>query len=95
MNLLYNCVGAINASHFCVKVAKEDTRRYRGWKDFPTQNVLAACTFDQKFTYILAGWEGYVSDSRMSNNALVRQDKLFVSQGDKHTYNELVYTQYT
>lgn len=55
MNLLYNCVGAINGSHFCVKVAKEDTIRYRGWKDFPTQNVLAACTFDQKFTYILAG----------------------------------------
>ncbi|XP_020242335.1 uncharacterized protein LOC109820589 isoform X1 [Asparagus officinalis] len=76
-----NCIGAIDGSHFRVKVAKEDTRRYRGRKEFPTQNVLAACTFDLKFTYVLAGWEGSASDSRVLNNALIRQDKIFVPQG--------------
>ncbi|XP_020250663.1 uncharacterized protein LOC109828037 isoform X2 [Asparagus officinalis] len=78
-----NCIGAIDGSHFRVKVTKEDTRRYRGRKEFPTQNVLAACTFDLKFTYVLAGWEGSASDSRVLNNALIRQDKLFVPQGDE------------
>jgi hypothetical protein len=28
-----------------------------------TQNVLAAVDFDQKFTYVLAGWEGTSHDA--------------------------------
>ena len=57
-------------------------KRYRGRKDFPTQNVLAACSFDLKFTYVLPGWEGSASDSRILNNALTREiDNLIVPQG--------------
>ena len=33
----------------------EDAPRYRGRKGYPTQNVLAACSFDLKFTYVLPG----------------------------------------
>jgi hypothetical protein len=39
------------------KVSSEDAPRYRGRKEYPTQNILAACSFDLKFTYILPGWE--------------------------------------
>ncbi|CAI0550362.1 unnamed protein product, partial [Linum tenue] len=42
---------------------------------------LAACTFDLKFTYALAGWEGSASDSRILENALIRDDKLKVPPG--------------
>ena len=68
--------------HIWAKVPIEDAPRYCGRKDYPTQNVLAACTFDLKFTYILPGWEGTASDSRILKNALSRRDKLKVPQGN-------------
>ncbi|KAG6527504.1 hypothetical protein ZIOFF_009607 [Zingiber officinale] len=57
-----DCVGALDGTHIRVKVSNEDAPRYRGRKDWPTTNVLAACSFDLKFTYILSGWEGTASD---------------------------------
>ena len=44
--------------------------------------MLAACTFDLKFTYVLPGWEGTVSNSRILKNTLSRCDKLEVPQGN-------------
>ncbi|KAK2424279.1 hypothetical protein QL285_034655 [Trifolium repens] len=76
-----DCVGAIDGTHIRVKVSAKDAPRYRGRKEYPTQNVLAACTFDLKFTYVLAGWEGSTSDSRIIKNALTREDKLKIPQG--------------
>ena len=45
-------------------------------------NILSACTFDLKFTYVLPGWEGSASDSRILENALSREDNLKVPQGN-------------
>ncbi|KAL4556205.1 hypothetical protein LXL04_038849 [Taraxacum kok-saghyz] len=76
-----NCVGAIDGTHVRVKVPNKDAPRYRGRKGYPTINVLAACTFDLKFTYILTGWEGTASDSRILRSALTREDKLVIPTG--------------
>ncbi|KAL5545272.1 hypothetical protein UlMin_009056 [Ulmus minor] len=77
-----DCIGALDGSHFRVKVGNDIVQRYRGRKAFSTQNVLAACSFDLKFTYVLPGWEGSASDSRILDNALTRDlDKLIVPQG--------------
>ncbi|XP_073128692.1 uncharacterized protein [Henckelia pumila] len=76
-----DCIGAIDGTHFRVKVSKEHVARYRGRKDFPTQNVLAACTFDLRFTYVLPGWEGSAADGRILEDALDREDKLKVPNG--------------
>ncbi|XP_042448958.1 uncharacterized protein LOC122033868 [Zingiber officinale] len=76
-----NCIGAIDGTHIRVKVSKEDVSRYRGRKNYPTMNVLAACTFDLKFMYVLPGWEGSASDSRILDNALSREDNLNAPQG--------------
>ncbi|XP_054820765.1 protein ALP1-like [Prosopis cineraria] len=76
-----DCVGAIDGTHIRVKVPSLDAPRYRGRKEFPTQNVLATCTFDLKFTYVLPGWEGTASDSRIIKNALTREDKLIIPEG--------------
>ncbi|KAG6530874.1 hypothetical protein ZIOFF_004635 [Zingiber officinale] len=76
-----NCIGAIDGTHIRVKVSKEDVSRYRGRKNYPTMNVLVACTFDLKFTYVLPGWEGSASDSRILDNALSKEDNLNVPQG--------------
>ena len=36
-----------------VKVSVEEDPKHLGRKDFPTQNILAVCSFDLKFTYAL------------------------------------------
>ena len=46
--------------------------RFRGHKDGTTQNVLVAISFDLKFTYVLARWEGSAHDSRVLNDAFAR-----------------------
>ncbi|KAI9090712.1 hypothetical protein K1719_028565 [Acacia pycnantha] len=75
-----DCVRAIDGTHIRAKVRMVDAPRFRGRKDFPTQNVLAACTFDLKFTYVLVGWEGTASDSRIIKDALSREDCLKIPQ---------------
>ena len=69
-------------------MSNEDAPRYRGRKGYTTQNVLAACSFDLKFTYVLPGWEGTASDSRIIKSVLTRNDNLKILQGkfNSNTY---------
>ena len=72
-----------------------DAPRYRGRKEYPTQNVLAACDFDMKFTYILPGWERTASDSRIIKSTLVRGDKLIIPRGNIKKFSQIIdYTYY-
>ncbi|XLU25275.1 hypothetical protein S245_061341, partial [Arachis hypogaea] len=71
-----DCIGAIDGTHFRVKAPIVDQPKFRGRKDWPTQNVLTACDFDMKFTYVLTGWEGTAPDSKVLKNALSRSDNL-------------------
>ncbi|KAG6513446.1 hypothetical protein ZIOFF_023776 [Zingiber officinale] len=80
-SILRNCVSALDGIHIRVKVSNVDAPRYRGRNDCPTTNMLAACSFDLKFTYILSGWEGTTFDSRIIKNALSRRDKLLFPHG--------------
>ncbi|KAL2341130.1 hypothetical protein Fmac_009070 [Flemingia macrophylla] len=75
-----DCLGVIDGTHVQVKVPRWDAARFRGRKDWPTQNVFAACDFDMKFTYALGGWEGTASDSRILKDVLSRQDPLIIPQ---------------
>ena len=40
-------------------------------------NVMAACDFDLLFTFVMAGWEGVVYDTRIFLNAIRRQSVNF------------------
>uniref|UniRef100_A0A803KPA7 DDE Tnp4 domain-containing protein n=1 Tax=Chenopodium quinoa TaxID=63459 RepID=A0A803KPA7_CHEQI len=53
-----DCIGVIDGTHVRVKISDSNAPRYCGRKNWPTQNVLVACTFDLKFTYVLPRWEG-------------------------------------
>lgn len=64
-----------------MKVPRAEAPRFRGRKEHPTQNVLAACNFDMKFTYVLAAWEGTTSDSRILKDALSKEDPLIILEG--------------
>jgi hypothetical protein len=43
--------------------------------------VLAAITFNLKFCYVLAGWEGSAHDSRVLDDALHRSNGLKIPEG--------------
>ncbi|GAU49426.1 hypothetical protein TSUD_407280 [Trifolium subterraneum] len=72
---------AIDGTHSRVKVRRADAPRFRGRKECTTKNVFAACSFDMKFTYVLTGWEGTASDSRILKDALSREDSLVIPEG--------------
>lgn len=69
----------------------EDRARYRDRKGNITQNVLVACTFDLRFTYVLAGWEGSAHDGRVLRCAVRREGhRLQVPEGMFVQYTSLV-----
>lgn len=71
-------MGALDDTHVRVRVPKDDQIPYHGRKGIITVNVLAACDPNMNFTYVLSGWEGSSSDSRVLRNALARRNGLRV-----------------
>ena len=42
-----------------------------------THNIMCACDFDMKFTFVYMGWEGTANDSRVFLDALQRPENNF------------------
>ena len=57
--------------------------RYRNRKGTISTNVLGVCSRDMKFIYVLPGWEGSASDSRVLRDAISRRNGLIVPTGKK------------
>ncbi|XP_066343049.1 protein ALP1-like [Miscanthus floridulus] len=76
-----DCIGALDGTHIRATIPKEMQHAFRGRYKHCTQNVLAAVDFDQKFTYVLAGWEGTAHDALVLRDALTREGGLRVPQG--------------
>ncbi|KAK9078046.1 hypothetical protein SSX86_002103 [Deinandra increscens subsp. villosa] len=76
------CLGAIDGTHISVQVPEEDKPRYRNRKGEITTNVLAACTPDMHFIYVLPGWEGSAADGRILRSAMIRENGLQVPKGN-------------
>ncbi|GAV66874.1 DDE_4 domain-containing protein [Cephalotus follicularis] len=76
-----DCVGAVDCIHIPVMVGVDEQGPFRNKNGLLSQNVLAACSFDLKFFYVLAGWEGSASNLRVLNSALTRRNSLQVPEG--------------
>lgn len=76
-----DCVGVVDGMHIPVMVGVDEQGPFRNKIGFLSQNVLAACSLDLKFHYVLAGWEGSAPDLRVLNSALTRRNKLQVPEG--------------
>ena len=63
-------IGAIYGSHVPVTVPADDVVNHRCRHSFTSQDVLAICDFDMRFTFVVAGWTGSAHDSRIPNHAL-------------------------
>lgn len=83
-----DCVGAIDGIHFPVMVGVDEQGPFRNKNGFLSQNVLIACSFDMKFHYVLAGWEGSAADLRVLNSALTRRNKLQVPEDKYYLAND-------
>jgi len=48
-----DCVGALDGTHILAHIPTEEQARYRNRKGTVSQNVLAVCSFDMRFLYLL------------------------------------------
>lgn len=64
-----DAIGAIDGTHLNCHPSLEEREASRDRKGGVTQNCLAACSFDLRFTFIYSGWEGSVSDSFLFHEA--------------------------
>ncbi|KAG8387731.1 hypothetical protein BUALT_Bualt02G0051900 [Buddleja alternifolia] len=80
-----DCIGAIDGTHIeaCIPIPQQIP--YRGKKVEPTQNVIAACSFDLCFTFVMCGWEGTANDSRIFFECITNPENKFpMPVGDKY-----------
>ncbi|GMN74923.1 hypothetical protein TIFTF001_053272, partial [Ficus carica] len=68
------CIGAIDCTHIPCVPPSENADAWINRKGFHSQNILAACSFDMKFTYMLIGYEGSCHDARMLGEAIAFKD---------------------
>ncbi|XP_077237218.1 protein ANTAGONIST OF LIKE HETEROCHROMATIN PROTEIN 1-like [Tasmannia lanceolata] len=76
-----NCIGAVDGTHIRAKVPFDTRGRFLGRKGWTSQNVLAACDFDLKFTFVKAGWEGSESNSRILGETLANERGIICHPG--------------
>ena len=74
-------MGAIDGTHIPVTVDVNMQAPYRDRKGNLSQNVMGVASFDFKFHYVLAGWEGLAADSHVLSLALSRSNQLVVPPG--------------
>nr|XP_034902955.1 protein ALP1-like [Populus alba] len=65
-----NCIGAIDGTHVRACISTENQIPFIGRKGVPTQNIMAVCNFDMRFTFVWAGWEGSAHDTRIFHEAI-------------------------
>ena len=66
-----NALGALDGCYVDVCVDVPDQGRYRNRKQHITTNMLGVVDWNMKFLYVLLGWEGSASDSRVLDDAMV------------------------
>ncbi|PKI72569.1 hypothetical protein CRG98_006946 [Punica granatum] len=54
--LLMDCIGAIDGTHVAAYIPRENRVPYFDRNAEITQNILAACSHDMMFTYVMTGW---------------------------------------
>jgi hypothetical protein len=64
-----DCIGAIDGTHVKVVVDKSERIPYLNRHNETSQNVLAVCDFDMRFTFVLSGWPGSAHDMRVFKDA--------------------------
>ncbi len=72
-----DCIGALDGTHIRVSLPPEEQVRYIGKTGIATQNVLAVCDFDMRFTYVSTGQPGAMHDTSVLYNAIRVDEEFF------------------
>ncbi|KAL8493374.1 hypothetical protein ACS0TY_024548 [Phlomoides rotata] len=72
------CLGALDGTYVDVHIPTTDKGRYRNHKGQVTVNVLGICDISMKFVYVLTGWKGSTTDSRVLCDDIHRTNGLKV-----------------
>ena len=88
---LQNCIGVIDGSHVPITTTPENAAPFRNRKGTLSYNVMIACDFDLRITFISCGWEGSATDARvlqsaMSNGFKVPDGKFYLVDGGYAKY---------
>ncbi|KAL6497776.1 hypothetical protein OROHE_026926 [Orobanche hederae] len=75
------CLGALDGTYIQMHVPAVDKARYRSRKGDIATNVLAVCDRNERFVYVLSGWEGSAADGRVLRDAISRENGLKVPTG--------------
>ncbi|XP_071912256.1 uncharacterized protein [Coffea arabica] len=73
-----DCVRAIDGTHVSVWCRAEDRDRYRNRHGGLSQNILAVCDHNMKFTYARVGSKGSAHDSRILRDVLLDLNCVFL-----------------
>jgi hypothetical protein len=63
-------IGAIDGSHLAAYVLLSEQPKYIGHHGCPSQNDMAICDFNMRYTFVITGWPGSVHDIRVLQNTL-------------------------
>ena len=85
-----DCLGALDGTHIDAHLPQGEHRAFRNRKGRLSQNVLAVCSFDMEFLYVLAGWEGSAHDTRVLHYAVY--EKGFSIPSGKYYLGDAGYT---
>ena len=66
------CIGCFDGTHVPAVIPIDEQGPFRNRKGFISQNVFAACNFDEVFTFVLAGWEGSAHDAQVLADAILK-----------------------
>ncbi|WVZ90386.1 hypothetical protein U9M48_036693 [Paspalum notatum var. saurae] len=80
-----DCIGALDGTHIRVCLSPEEQIRFIGKSGIPTQNVLAICDFDMRFTYVSVGQPGAMHDTSVLYSA-INVDKQFFPHPPREKY---------
>ena len=72
-----NCIGAIDGTHIPCVVPSNKLVQHMCRKGMTTQNILAVCDFDMRFTFVLAGWPGSIHDMIVFTDAMTKYNHVF------------------
>ena len=86
-------MGALDGTYIKVSVPEIDKARNRTRKGEIATNVLGVCNQNMEFIFVLPGWEGSASDSRVLRDAMSRPNGLRVPTGK--TYKCINFSLYT
>ncbi|XP_020992483.2 uncharacterized protein LOC110278576 [Arachis duranensis] len=76
------CLGALDGTYIEVTVPESEKAKYRTRKGKICTNVLGVCNREMGFVYVLSGWEGSASDSRVLRDAITHRNSLKIPHGN-------------